>query len=239
MKDLECDNVSGICSSQAPAAHPPAPFSAAQGMETVYVGDPMCSWCWGIAPALQRLQRYCHERRLRFRVVVGGLRPGGGDPWDHRFREFLRHHWREVAARTGQPFHEDLLERPAFEYDTEPACRAVVAARPLIAGSELPFFAAVQRRFYVDNEDPKRLGFYREVCAGLDLDFDLFAHRFEDDDVKRQTLEEFQLNRSWGVSGYPTILAQIDGRRTPVATGFATFEQLRERLERALPQPGH
>ena len=41
--------------------------------EFVYVGDPMCSWCWGFAPVLERMQEVYD---VPLRVVVGGLRPG-------------------------------------------------------------------------------------------------------------------------------------------------------------------
>ena len=39
----------------------------------VYVGDPMCSWCWGFAPALEQLER---RYGLPLKVVMGGLRTG-------------------------------------------------------------------------------------------------------------------------------------------------------------------
>ncbi len=42
-------------------------------IELIYVGDPMCSWCWGIAPQLDTLVRTHPDIPLR--IVVGGLRP--------------------------------------------------------------------------------------------------------------------------------------------------------------------
>ena len=247
----ECDPTDGACSpagsasSSQPATTQVAGAEIANSeiakaeianAEIVYVGDPMCSWCWGISPGLQQLQRYCAGKGMACRVVVGGLRPGGGDPWNSGFRHFLSTHWREVGARTGQPFSFALMEREFFNYDTEPACRAVVAARPLMNGTELDFFTAVQRKFYVDNEDPAGLPFYRDICASLQVDFDAFAERFGSEAVKRATAEEFALNRSWGVTGYPTVLAFSAERRFILAIGFATFEAMRQRLHEAWPQ---
>ena len=37
----------------------------------IYVGDPMCSWCWGFAPEIESL-----ADDYPIEVVVGGLRPG-------------------------------------------------------------------------------------------------------------------------------------------------------------------
>lgn len=196
----------------------------------------MCSWCWGIAPALRQLQDHCLQLGLPFRVVVGGLRPGGGDPWNEDFKRFLAHHWQEIRQRTGQEFNLGILKLAAFNYDTEPACRSVVAARALIQGSELEFFSAVQRRFYVDNEDPKTHEFYRAICEDLNLDFSEFKRRFESNDVKVQTQAEFRQSRGWGVNGFPSVLLQSGGQMTTIATGFATYPMLVEKLSRLLPK---
>lgn len=202
----------------------------------IYVGDPMCSWCWGIAPALQQLQQFCAQR-LPFHVVVGGLRAGGGDAWTDHFRQFLARHWQEIGKLTGQPFSYRLLDREAFDYDTEPACRAVVTARILLDGDVLGFFSAVQRKFYVENEDPKQIDFYRSICADSGLDFGEFARRFESDDVRALTRGDFQLSRNWGVSGFPTVMLRTREELIPVATGFSTFDKMRESVENLLPQP--
>jgi putative protein-disulfide isomerase len=60
----------------------------------IYVGDPMCSWCYGISKHLILLKN--HFSNLEFNIVVGGLRPGGGDVWDEQFKVFIQHHWKEV-----------------------------------------------------------------------------------------------------------------------------------------------
>ena len=43
--------------------------------------------------------------------MIGGLRPESGPAWDEEFKEYLKHHWREVNKRSGQPFAFDLFER--------------------------------------------------------------------------------------------------------------------------------
>jgi len=194
----------------------------------------MCSWCWGISPALGQLKDWCTGEKIPFVVVVGGLRPGGGDPWNEDFRSFLRHHWEEIGQRTGQPFSFRLLERPHFDYDTEPACRAVVTARPLLGSAEFAFFEAVQRHFYVDNEDPKEPAFYRELLSRFGIDFGYFAERFASPAAREATLAEFRLNRSWGVTAYPTVLVRKGRNLTPIARGFATFEAMRGRVSALL-----
>lgn len=223
--DPTCDPVTGVCT---PASLAPADDSVAGAnadRELIYVGDPMCSACWGIAPELATLNTWAGEHGVPFTVLVGGLRPGGGDAWTADFRGFLRHEWETLAARTGQPFDTAFLDRDAFDYDTEPACRAVV-----VAGERLddvyPFFASVQRRFYADNEDPTQVEFYDAVCRAHGLDVEAFRQRFASAEAREATRAEMMRARSLGARAFPTVLFRDGDAVHTVAVGLTTAEAM-------------
>lgn len=226
-----CDPATGLCYPYPVAESVQQTEVSASGQEIIYVGDPMCSWCWGISPALNRLKHEAEQAGMTYRIVVGGLRPGGGDAWNDQFKEFLKHHWEEVQQRSGQPFGYALFERSAFDYDTEPACRAVVAARALDPAVESRFFEWVQHYFYVQNEDPKQSAFYQPICKELGLDFNAFTEMFESEAIRQATQADFQLNRQWGVRGFPTVIFRDGDKLYAIARGFATFEQMWESVE--------
>lgn len=231
--DFYCDPATGLCTI-APVDVEASPMVFRDDVEIIYVGDPMCSWCWGISPALHRLEQRAARDGIGFRLIMGGLRPGGGDPWNQEFKDFLRHHWDEVSARSGQPFSVELFEREHFNYDTEPACRAVVAARQLNPALEHQFYSLVQHHFYVKNNDPAMPEFYRPICEEVALDFDAFITLFESEATQQMTQQEFALNRSWGVRGYPTVLLRRGQSLVPLASGYATFERMWEGVEREI-----
>ena len=60
---------------------------------------------------------------------MGGLRPYTTEVATPAFRETIAAHWQQVARESGLPFNDAALAREGFVYDTEPACRAVVAVR--------------------------------------------------------------------------------------------------------------
>jgi len=124
----------------------------------IYVGDPMCSWCYGISEELSETMTAL-EGEVDFKLLVGGLRPGGGDKWNTEFKTFLRHHWEEVSNASGQPFDYTLLSAESFDYDTEPSCRAVVVVQSMDKSKEFEFFKAVQKGFYLNGNDPKQVVF--------------------------------------------------------------------------------
>lgn len=230
-----CDPETGICAPAA-LAESQSEIQKEADKEIIYVGDPMCSWCWGISNHLKALKAYYPQ--FGFSIIVGGLRPGGGEAWDDKMKSFLRHHWDEVTARSGQPFGYALFEREEFNYDTEPACRAVVASRQWTEDNELAFYEAVSRKFYVDNEDPTESEFYRSICEQFDIPFDVFLAIFESDQCKYETHQEFQLNRQWGVRGYPTVLFKIKDQLYQINHGYTEFDQMKSVIEKILKEEG-
>ncbi len=234
MNKDNCDLESGLCApSDMNEEVAITPFEV-KDRQIIYVGDPMCSWCWGISPELRQLKEYYESKDIAFNVVVGGLRPGGGDPWDDQMKDFLAHHWDEVHKKTGQPFKYDLMNLEDFQYDTEPACRAVVTARSINPAVEFDFFEKIQYKFYAESKDPNDIEFYESICNELKLDFEKFTSIFNSSEVIEATNEEFMANRSWGVKGYPTVLFYCDERLYLLSNGFTTFEILEEGIEGVL-----
>ena len=229
-----CDPESGVCTPAPLTNSEPETVVKYENSEIIYVGDPMCSWCWGISPSLKKIRDQFRSNDISFRVVVGGLRPGGGDPWNDQMKDFLKHHWQEVTARSGQEFGYQLFERDTFNYDTEPPCRATVAARPLLGKRELEFFTAIKYKFYVESEDPGTEEFYMSICEEFEIDFQKFLERFRSEEVRKETHDEFLLNRNWGVRGYPTVILRKDEKLYSVSNGFATFDQMKHQIEHIL-----
>ncbi|GHT89708.1 DsbA family protein [Betaproteobacteria bacterium] len=235
-----CDSETGVCRIPAiePATH--AISTCQQGVEIAYIGDPLCSWCWAVSPVVAALQGWCTEQNLRFTIIAGGLRPGGGDPWNDEFKAFLRHHWEEIGKVSGQPFSFNLFERDSFNYDSLPPCRAVVVARDLLAERDdnnltlQKFFAAVQKRFYAQNDDPGKIDFYREPCAQNGIDFVAFSTDFNVPKSAEKARADFRLNRSWGINGFPGF-ALIKGDQAQIlASGYVDLPTLTARIKQLL-----
>lgn len=238
---MNCDPVTGACllPETRSATQGPNP-SPTTGLAVRYVGDPMCSWCWGISPAVQALAAFCSERGLVFTLTMGGLRAGGGDPWSPAFKEFLRGEWRRIQQATGQPFGFGLLELDHFDYDTEPACRAVVTASLLALAHGLPssaplaFFSATQRRFYVQGHDPKTADFYRGICDQVAIPFDEFRQVFGSQRAREAVARDFAQCRQWGVRSFPSLLLDRLGEVSLLSAGHVTTETLINRVQSRL-----
>ncbi|MGL5384457.1 MAG: DsbA family protein [Serratia sp. (in: enterobacteria)] len=239
---MQCDPVTGSCLLPDESSAAQRQPTASSNVIIRYVGDPMCSWCWGISPAVKQLAEFCDLHCLHFAMTMGGLRAGGGDAWNPAFKTFLRQEWSHIQATTGQPFGFSLLEQAQFNYDTEPACRAVVTASQLLAergwppSAALAFLAATQYKFYVHGQDPKTEAFYRDICEQVGLPFGEFCQTFNSQHAREAVNQDFAHCRQWGVRAFPTLLLEQHGEISLLATGYVTAETLLNRLNALLPQ---
>ena len=183
-----------------------------------YIGDPMCSWCYGFAPEVSKIKTGLDEN-TEFKIVVGGLRPNGQETMTD-LGDFLKHHWEEVAQRSGQPFSYDILQQKEFIYDTEPSCRAVITVRQLAPEKELDFFKAIQTAFYHKNQDTHALETYQSIAKAMDIDVVTFSTFFQSDAAKMVTHADFQLSAAMGVRGFPSMVLKKGEEYHLVSNGY-------------------
>lgn len=199
----------------------------------IYVADPMCSWCWGFSPVLKQLLD-SYQGKIDFELRVGGLRTGGGDPWDKNLKEFLKHHWDKVHEVSGQPFNYDLLQIENFNYDTEPACRLVVAARKWLGKGNFTWFEGLQRAFYREGKDLADLQNIKDLCRTFDMNFEDFNRHFYSEKVQAEVRADFQETRNWGIHGYPSLILHHKGHFNWISYGYDSFDNLHRRISHFL-----
>lgn len=202
----------------------------------IYVADPMCSWCYGFAPELAALLDGLPGMPLE--IVVGGLRAYNTDVMDDELKATLRQHWQTVADRSGLPFAHEGLERENFVYNTEPACRAVVAVKMLAPQASLAAFHAIQRAFYADGKDVTQGEVLAEVIsaalaeAGVSVDPASFLATWGSDAAVIATLDDFQQVQQWEISGFPTLVLERDGQLDLVTSGYVAMPDLVNLLQK-------
>jgi putative protein-disulfide isomerase len=201
--------------------------------EFIYVANPMCSWCWGFAPVIQKLQER-HPGAFQYRLVLGGLRTGPSAKPLASIKMHLAQHWKEVERKTGQPFDHSFLERDDFFYDTEPACRAVVTARRLRPARAFEYLHGLQEAFYARSLDPTITETALGIAETTELPRKEFAILYGSDDAKDETLADFRHAEELGAHGFPSTFVRDDGQLTVVARGWAPLADLERALARWL-----
>jgi putative protein-disulfide isomerase len=200
------------------------------GKRIVYVADPMCSWCWGFEPVIAAIEEG-FGAAAPLRLVVGGLRPGTTAAMDAKSKAYVRHHWEQVHETTGQPFGFDFFARDGFVYDTEPACRAVVAVRNLAPAATLGYFQAVQRAFYADGRDVTRTDTLTEIAGESGVEAAPFEAVFAAPEIAEATRADFRLAQALGITGFPAVVLKDDAGYAFLTIGYQPFKALKPYLE--------
>lgn len=195
----------------------------------IYVGDPMCSWCYGFAPEINEVKEYFGDQK-EFVLVMGGLRPYNKETMAD-LGEFLTHHWEDVANKSNQPFNYGILKNKEFVYDTEPAARAVWVVRKIKPEAEFDFFKDVQTMFYAQNLDTRKVDSYSGVCAENQIDFSRFKTTFESEEAKNGIKMDFQYSAQLGVKGFPSVVYVRNGKHYLLANGYVKAKTLIRSIE--------
>lgn len=197
-------------------------------LEFIYVADPMCSWCWGFAPVVERLQR---RYAIPVGVVMGGLRTGPqAQPMSEALRNQMGGYWARVEEQTRQPFTRAALDRDGWRYDTEPSCRAVVAMRELAPHETLRWLERLQRAFYVEGADVTNPEVFPSLVEGFDIDADEFAAALHEDGTIERTQQDFHDAQRLGAMGFPTLLLRDREEHGIITRGFVSWEELEPSL---------
>jgi putative protein-disulfide isomerase len=206
----------------------------------IYIADPMCSWCYGFGPELLTLLQGLPETPVE--VVVGGLRPYNREVMDDALKTTLLSHWQRVEEASGLSFAGNALNQEGFIYNTEPACRAVVAARMLAPEGVLHVFYAIQNAFYAEGLNVTQGEVLAQVAsaaltnAGFPIDAAAFHAKWADEATISATLDDFNRTRQWGVSGFPAVVLERNGQLDLVTSGYVRTEALVERMQQLIDQ---
>ena len=203
-------------------------------MNLIYIGDPMCSWCYGFGKPIDTLLADPLDAApLQLALIMGGLRPFTTEPMAPGKADEIFGHWHHVAEASGQPFSKapnTALHIPGFVYDTEPASRATVTVRSLWPAHVWRYFKAVQHAFYAEAKNVTQAEVLADVAEQLGLPRADFAKAFASQEMRDLTTKDFAQSQAWGIRGFPTLVAEHGDQLHLVGSGYMPIDALRERL---------
>jgi len=196
----------------------------APDLELIYVGDPMCSWCWGFAPVLEHLDA---RFDMDLSVIAGGLRPGdASQEMDDSLKAYLDREWQKIEEQTGQRFDRTTLDREGWVYDTMTADTAIVTMRTHNSPETLRFFNRVQQAFYAEAVDVTETDSYPSLLEGFGVNTDAFVADLTSEEMKKTTWQDFVAAHRMGITGFPTLLLREGNAGHVLTRGYAPYEPI-------------
>lgn len=210
-------------------------------MRVTYLFDPLCGWCYGAGPALDRLALLDD---VTLELMPTGVFAGeGARAMDAQFATYAWQNDQRIARLTGQPFSElycaEVLGKSGGVFDSAPATLGVIAVRVTEAPRELDALKALQRARYVDGRDNVSLAGVSDILQSIGLGAAAERVRTQDDQliqIYRRQIEAAQIEmRRFGITGVPAVLVGdgTDRRLLPGNLLFRPFDLLVSQLNAA------
>ncbi|RSK51427.1 DsbA family protein [Hymenobacter rigui] len=206
--------------------------------ELLFISDPLCAWCYGMSPVLQRVQQE-FAGRVAVSVLCGGMITG-------EQVEPIRVQWPQLSGALGQvqtvtgaefgPAFRALGQEGSFELNSEPPSRAIHAFRQLRQDEAAQFAHEVQQAYFRDGADLNNPATYDALVASYGLDASDFRERIQSREVIRGTILEFAAVGKIGVQGFPTVILRVGSQGFVLARGYQPYATFAANLEEALRQ---
>lgn len=195
----------------------------AHQLTVLFVTDPLCSWCWGMADAIDTVRTRL-AGAFGFDLVLGGINTDSTQPVGSYGRRLMRRLWQEVAATTGQPFAE--LPAAAYVHNSVPVCLALEHLR--VVRGEPPFtqLHALQRRFFTRGEDITDPACLLHMLRAEGVVIESFETLSNDTALRERLRFQFSMARSFGTEAMPSVLLRRGADTRLLAGGYLDAQML-------------
>lgn len=199
-----------------------------------YVHDPMCSWCYGFAPTLNRLVAQI-PKQIRIERLLGGLAADSNLPMAAEMRNGLQQAWRRIEERIpGTRFNFDFWTRCEPRRSTYRACRAVIAARDQDAAFDRAMTAAIQRAYYREARNPSDRDTLINLATEIGAEALCFAAALDAPQTQDRLDVQIAHARSIGVDSFPSLVLDDDGRRWRIPVDYTDADAMLRTIEQAM-----
>lgn len=193
-------------------------------MQFIYFVSPMCSWCWGFSPVIEKLQQTFPESNIQ--VVLTPFRIDTNQPMDKSLRDYVMGQWQNVHKTTGQSFNFNFLMPEEFIYNTRLACLSIKAFCNQQPNQEIEYLHAIQHAFYTENKDLTDVDVLVSIAEKYSIEEQSFVEDLSCNGVLQKLARDFDLCEQLAVQSYPTLMTKNDAGYTKLASGYACFEDL-------------
>ena len=205
--------------------------------ELLYLFDPLCGWCYGMTPVVQRARRE-FAGRVTTTVLCGGMITGDrvepiGASWG-----YISGASQQVAQVTGADFgaaFRQVGEAGTQVQNSEPPSRAVAVFRQLDPQNRAVDFAHdVQTAFFRDGHDLSDPATYPPLLLPYGLDAAEFERLYAAPATAQAVQREFGMVARLGVQGFPTSVLRVGNEGYVLARGYQPYPAFADGLTQAL-----
>lgn len=199
-------------------------------MQLIYIMDPMCAWCYGFQPELDRFLENFPSAEVDW--IMGGLAPDTKEPMSENLKHAISSCWYEIEQLSQVIFNHDYWKSNTPYRSTYQACRAVISAEQLETKSAIKMVKAIQSAYYLEAKNPSLDKTLLDCAKLIGLEEERFLGSIKSDKTEKQLQHHLNITRYFQVTGFPALIYVDKGNHVyPLALGFFKSTELEERFE--------
>lgn len=227
----------------------------------VYVYDPMCSWCWGVAPTWQKLVQYLSQKNFELKHTSASLEQAGDainrSPDASDKPASLATHQIDMkvgglAPDSDEPMPQEMqrfLQQTwrkissqlgtEFNFDFWKKCQPRRSTYPacraaIIArrfNKEPQMLAGIQQAYYLSARNPSNIDVLQAIAKEIGIDEQEFSQQMASQDVQTQLEKEIQYSRSLPISGFPSLVLKLGEQYHAIQVDYLDWQKIAEQIE--------
>lgn len=209
--NMICDLETGICGEVEGEEIEMIDFNQPKkSINLYYVTDPICSHCWAIEPTLRRfVEQYGDYFNLH--TVMGGLlekwHDGPIDPANGIYKPAdVAGHWREVGEHARMPIDGTLMIDNPIQSSYPPSRVFKVIQKRHNDALASEYLRRTREALFAFDQNISETPVMIEIVNKLGLDGEAIVNEAEQSIGQQLLSEDFELVRTLGARGFPTII---------------------------------
>ncbi|MEJ2115419.1 MAG: DsbA family protein [Gammaproteobacteria bacterium] len=198
-------------------------------MKLVYFANPMCSWCWGFAPVIQKIKESKFVENIS--LILTPFRIDTTQPMDDELRNYILGQWHKVHQTTSQPFDFSFAMPAGFIYNTRLVCLAIKSFKKQIPELEFKYLHALQQAYYTENLDLTNQEMLINIANSFSVDNELFIRDLNNKNITEELEEDFSFCQHLNVQSYPTLMYEKFDSYAILSSGYTAYDELLTRIE--------
>lgn len=205
----------------------------------IYVMDPLCGWCYGFSPVMQKVYD-TYKDKVNFQVVTGGMIIDEKVGPIGKIAPFLKKATAQVTQHTGAEFSplflDTILQKGTQILTSLQPSIAIQICKKEKPDSIFSFLTALHKDIYIHGLQTAEAKDYGRLAKAMGFDPKSFINFVSKQEYIDAAKEDFKEAEALGIESYPALLLrETEGIRV-ISRGFVHWDQLSYTLNQELSQ---
>lgn len=196
-----------------------------------YVFDPLCGWCYGFEPVMEKIQAEFSDT-FNFNVISGGMVPLAQARPISEMRQFLEGAIPQLEKTTGikieKPYYDNILYNDSVILNSELPTKVYILLKESYQGKEVALARKIQDLLYKEGKDISKPESFATLFADT-----TYLTQLNTPELETKMKQMFQTSAQMGVRGFPALIYEYQGKMSLISSGYVSYEALSKALKGA------